>query len=172
MHLFLTGEIQVGKSTIINKAVQSLGRPVGGFRTVAGNYAPDGSSDIFIISTGDKMNCCNDSNRVAHRTGVPGKGFTTFPQVFDTVGASLLRRAGEYPLIIMDELGFMESRALEFQKAVFERLDEDVPVLGVVKPMKTDFLDRIRAHEKVNILSVDVFNREDVLKGILDRMPY
>ncbi len=171
MHIFLTGEIQVGKSTIINKAVLSLGQPVGGFRTVAGNYAPDGSSDIFIIGTGDKMDCCNDSNRVAHRTGIPGKGFTTFPKVFDTVGASLLRHAGEYPLTIMDELGFMESRAFEFQKAVFECLDGDIPVLGVIKPMKIDFLDRIRAHEKVNILTVDVFNRNDVLKGLLNRMP-
>ena len=172
MHFFLTGEIQVGKSTIINRAVQSLGLPVGGFRTAAGNYAPDGSSDIFIIGTGDKMDCCNDSNRVAHRTGIRGKGFTAYPEVFDTVGAGLLYRAEKYSLIIMDELGFMESRAFEFQKAVFECLDGDIPVLGVIKPTSTDFLDRIRAHEKVNILRVDISNRDEVLKELLDRMPY
>ena len=33
MHVFLTGDVQIGKSTAIRRAIAQLGRPVYGFRT-------------------------------------------------------------------------------------------------------------------------------------------
>ena len=33
MHVFLTGDVQIGKSTAIRRAIARIGRPVYGFRT-------------------------------------------------------------------------------------------------------------------------------------------
>ena len=39
----------------------------------------------------------------------------------------------------MDELGFFESEALNFQKQVLKCLASPIPVLGVIKPLSTPF---------------------------------
>lgn len=166
MNIFLTGDIQVGKSTIINKAVEKLHVNTGGFRTVAGNYSKDGGSDIFILGYNEPLeNCCID-NRVAHRYGkCYPKGFVPYPEVFDMIGCKLLQ-SENHRLIIMDELGFMESQAFEFQNTVLKCLDNSIPVLGVIKPMETPFLNSIRSHKKTTVLSVDILNREKVFQRV------
>ena len=47
MHIFLTGDVQVGKSTIINKTLAALKieRP-GGFRSVSVPDLPDGAMSV------------------------------------------------------------------------------------------------------------------------------
>ena len=36
MHLFLTGKVQIGKTTVVDKAIARLGVTPGGFRTYFG----------------------------------------------------------------------------------------------------------------------------------------
>ena len=65
----------------------------------------------------------------------PG-GRQVFPEVFDGLGAELLRRAAgddACGLILMDELGFLEAGAAGFRKAVLDVLAGPKPVLGVVR---------------------------------------
>ena len=55
MHIFLTGDVQVGKSTIINKTLAALKieRP-GGFRSVSVPDLPDGAMSVYLIPAGDE----------------------------------------------------------------------------------------------------------------------
>ncbi len=161
-HIFLTGNLQVGKSTIIHKVIEESGIIAGGFRTVGGNYAKDGSSDVFLL--GMNENPAPD-RIVAHRFGC-GRGRTVYPEVFDTVGPRLLGDSSP-SLIIMDELGFMEKDAVQFQNAVLSTLDGSVPVLGVIRNMQTPFLDEVRAHPKVDVIIVTEENRAEVLQQVL-----
>ena len=56
LHLFLTGEIQVGKSTIVSSVVSRLGVPVSGFRTVS-VFRDGGESDVFLIPRRGRCLC-------------------------------------------------------------------------------------------------------------------
>lgn len=161
-HLFLTGERQVGKSTLVDKVLARLGLPVGGFRTFGAHYTDDGGSDVCIRGAGEDVGI----HRVAHRGGEKG-GFVAFPEVFDRIGTELLRPGQLCRIVVMDELGFMEAEAHAFQQAVMDCLDGEIPVLGVIKPRATPFLDRVRAHPGVQVEEVTEANRNDLAHRIL-----
>ncbi len=160
--IFLTGDLQVGKSTIIQKVIKELGVSTGGFRTIGGNYAPDGSSDVFLLGMEELP---SPEKIVAHRFGSV-RGNTVFPEVFDTLGPKLLNSSAS--LMIMDELGFMETDAVQFQNAVFSILDGPIPVLGVVRNKQTPFLDKVRAHPNVDVIIVTKENREEIFRQVLE----
>lgn len=160
MHVFLTGDVHTGKSTALARYLDESGLTAGGFRTVADNYAQDGSSEIFLLGVHETKAACGAHNRVARRNRSCTAGYTAYPTIFDTVGCALLNAASRHAqIILMDALGFMESDALAFQRAVLRCLDGDIPVVGVVKRQQTPFLERVRSHPGVCILEVNQENR-------------
>ena len=164
MHIFLTGDIQVGKSTLIRKALHEVpGIRLGGFRTVTIADVPDAIGAVYILSAAAAENESPGSDqRVGIRYG-PGRGPECFPQVFDTRGVQLLRDAEQADLILMDEIGWMESNAAAFRSRVSELLDGTVPILGVVRKMgNAPLQETIRNHPAVRIVTVDVENRNSL----------
>ena len=50
MHIFLTGDVQVGKSTIIRKTLLALQlQAIGGFRSISVPDLPDGAMSVYLI---------------------------------------------------------------------------------------------------------------------------
>ena len=164
LHLFLTGEKQVGKSTIIRRFLnasfltpQSLGGYVTGVLT-----QPDGSSSVHLITPGgsdplNETNCIMTRvQAIIEKRGTP----EIYPDIFETRGVELLQSTEGKQLILMDELGFAERTALKFRQKVLETLDGDIPVLGVLKKKPYDFLDQVAQHPKVMVVNVTEENRE------------
>ena len=89
--------------------------------------------------------------------------------VFDIYGSEILRDSGKCDVIAMDELGYLESKAYMFQKAVFEHIAGDVPILGVIRSRQTDFLNAVRAHPNVTVCEVTAENRDAVLNWLLSK---
>ena len=52
------------------------------------------------------------------------------PEVFDTLGAQLIKSAPEGGIILMDELGFLENDARAFQSTVMRALDGETPAVS------------------------------------------
>ena len=88
------------------------------------------------------------------------------PDRFDELGGGALRRARESGagLILMDECGRFEGHALGFQREIFAVLEGDTPVLGVIRQGFPGWLDRLRAHPKIRLITVTEENR-DALPG-------
>lgn len=180
-HVFLTGDTQVGKSTAIGRALTLLGRPaVGGFRTVSlpCPEIPKARFAVYVLPGAlPYLDPLEESllqgfpldrdHLVAIRWG--DSLFTTFPHAFVSGGLPLLR---EDPpgskLLLMDEIGVFESRVPEFCRAILRRLDGDMPILGVVKNKRSDFLEQVRRHPKVRLLTVDTENRERIPQRICE----
>ena len=167
-NIFLTGEIGVGKSTAINKIISFFPELIfGGFRTISSAPITDGAYlDVFIESAWEPTP--HDS---AHIVGTRwgNNVFTAYPAVFDNVGTSILiSPPAKAKLVIMDELGVMESDAELFKSAVLKALNGTLPVLGVIKPKRTDFLDSVRFHENSLVFEVTEQNREELLLSIVE----
>lgn len=163
-HIFLTGDLQVGKSTIITKVLKETNLRLGGFKTLGANYAKDGSSDIIIFPADGSI---ENGHIAAHRkTG----GKEVFPEIFSEHGTKFLSKPAE--LIIMDELGFMENDTETFKKKVLELLNGDTPILGVVRNMKTPFLDSVRENKNTEVITVTKENREEIFKLVLTKIKY
>ncbi|MDR0904827.1 MAG: nucleoside-triphosphatase [Oscillospiraceae bacterium] len=160
-HIFLTGEIQVGKSTAIRKFLANTGKSADGFLShivEVDSAQPELGRELYLARFDTERG--ETDSRLAARVRFPN--FEVYTDVFDGHGAELLRSAGARELIIMDELGRMEEDAEAFKAAVFARLDGGQPVLGVVKMVETPFLDAVRAHPNVEIITVTEQNRDDV----------
>ena len=168
MHIFLTGALQIGKSTIISRVISSAGLRVGGFRT---SFGPDRASPdrlLYLYPAGAPP-ALDEAHGVVHFTGrVP----TPIPGRFEQLGVPLLREArASASLIIMDECGRLESDALPFQAEILAALDGDIPVLGVVREGLPGWTPAVAAHPRVRLVTVTKENR-DSLPAQLNRWVY
>ncbi len=164
MNIFLRGIPQVGKSTIINKVLEACNIIPSGFRTLSGQRQADGFSHVYLHFANNPSSVESTANRVGTRMG---KGnCKSYPAVFEGLGIEILSKVGP-PLILMDEIGFMENDALNYQNRILEILAGDIPVLGVIKAKETSFLSKISNHPKSVIFDVDIENREAVYQQVL-----
>lgn len=158
MHIFLTGEIQVGKSTVIAKTLAGLNITQGGFKTY---FGPDrGSVDrLLYMNSAQEPDAFKLGNSVTcFRKGCLPQVYT---EKFDTYGVELIRSArANANLIIMDECGSFESSAFKFQKEIVDALDGNQLVFGVIKLASRGWTDIIRNHPKVKIVTVTRENRD------------
>ncbi len=154
MHIFLSGPPGIGKSTIIRKVVETLQVVPGGFLTRS--YF-DGGKELAAVRI-LSPDGYDPSAEVGLR--LPDGTWESNADVFNEIGVALLERQAKAPLILMDELGFMEERAKRFQEKVLACLYGPCPVLGVMKPFSLPFLDQVRAVSGVREIAVDRENRQ------------
>ena len=168
MHIFLTGDVQVGKSTILRKTLAALGLDdPGGFRSVSVPDLPDGAMSVYLLAAAEPEPAMGDFNRVGIRKGC-GRGIEKFPQAFETAGVQALENAERSRLILMDEVGRMESGAARFSARILALLDGSVPILGVVQKIAdTPLTNAIRKHPNVRVLTVTKENREELAREVL-----
>lgn len=164
MHIFLTGAVGCGKSTVIDRALARTTLAVGGFRTGFGPDRASGERSLYLWGAWEAP--VRDAHHtVAHfQAGVP----CPLPGRFDALGTACLARPAE--LIIMDECGRLERDAPCFQAAVLEKLDGDTPILGAVRQGLPGWTKAIAAHPKVKIVEVTLENRNllpDQIHGFL-----
>lgn len=160
MNIFLTGEVQVGKSTVIAKTLSLLKITPGGFKTY---FGPDRDSPnkLLYMNSAAEPKIFRKENAVARFIeGRPGQALT---RKFDTYGVDLIRSAKtSSSLILMDECGELECDALVFQNEVIDTLDGSMPVFGVLKLASGGWTNIIRNHSKVKLLTVTLENRDDL----------
>ena len=159
MHVFLTGERQIGKSRAVRRAAELLGRPVTGFRTCF-LTRERGTSSLYMVPAEEDDPVLDAAHTVAELR--EGK-MCPLTERFDTLGAELLRESRRHPgtLILMDECGHLEKNALEFQREIRLCLDGETPVLGVLRKDQP-WHEFIRNHPRVRVLEVNEENRGTV----------
>lgn len=160
MHIFLTGDIQIGKTTVINKTIDLLNKNIGGFQTYFGPDRGLPTRRLYINSAAESKILCEE-NIVAQFMG------NEFPIVhnekFDTYGVKLIQDAREKSdLIIMDECGNLEQFATLFQRKILDTLNGNIPILGVVKQNSWGWTDYIRNHAKAKFITVTKKNRNQL----------
>lgn len=163
-NIFITGKRRVGKSTIIDKVMKGMKSvKFGGFRTKP-LFNDGGEVAAFTInSVSEKENDCEaDNSRIFARKLQSGKWIVESDS-FDNFGAYLLEKSlkDDTDIIIMDELGFFEAKAFDFQKAVMKCLSSSKIVLGVIKPVPVPFLNEIRKREDVSLTEITAENRNE-----------
>ena len=157
MHIFLTGDVQVGKSTVIQAAISGLDLSIGGFRSGFGPNRGRPDSQVYLWDAGGEP--VYDEDHVVVR--FTGHGPEVLIDRFNTLGVDLLRQARrrQVDLILMDECGRFEGQAAAFQAEIFAALEGTIPVLGVVRQGFHGWLDALRGHPNVTVLPVTADNR-------------
>ena len=164
-HLFLTGDKQVGKSTLLRRLIEAKSLACSGFETHA--FYLDGERRGFTLHGRVELppyeNNCICCARVAEKRSVP-----VLP-VFEENGVSILKKSLSSPssFILMDELGRLERDADRFIHAIETCLDSDKRVLGVLQKCSSAHVEAISRRDDVTVLTVTPENREALLGQLI-----
>lgn len=172
MCILLTGERQAGKSFLVRRLLLHTNCPLYGFVTKMEPEGADGLRRVYMHPAAEEpeMWTYTKENLVAvcNRNGVQ----ELYPQVFDTLGVSLLQQAKGDGIVVMDELGFMEASAEAFTQQVLEVLESHIPVVAVVKKRPgVAFLDRVWLTSGALRYEVTPENREALYQSLLSLLP-
>lgn len=137
MNLLLTGEIRAGKSTVLNKI---LGR-------LKGIHSIDGLFTLPIIENNAVKGFYLKSYQgrtetFAHVDFNKTHSFGPFgvdPEVFNTLGADVLRQAPKAALIVIDEIGMMEQGAHLFEEELMNLYRTRKNIFLVVQQRALDY---------------------------------
>ena len=167
-HIFLTGEKQVGKSTLWRKALERSGISPTGFQTL--EYLVNGSFRGYRLH-GLGRTPADLGNDVPVSVFLRRKLHLPVTESFNIFGTALLRLAledGGY--ILMDELGIFERSATDFRQAVVDCLEGDCHVLGVLQKADDPFLEEILNRPDVLVFTVTVENRDTLVEPLLEAL--
>ena len=158
-HVFLTGKKQIGKSTFLKKVLAVYPKCPAGFYTVRTNafLETSYSGHLFSAKLPEKQRIPTEEN-LLFLCGNPAYDPI---ERFNRLGCAALLHSDAPSLMIMDELGPNEGKALDFQRAVFSALDGSVPILGVLQKTEAPFLTKIRHHPQVHVFEITEENRND-----------
>ena len=168
MHVLITGAPGAGKSTLIRRVLAELKCPVFGFETAKEAPLPGGEGCPILLRTPDRSLSLT-AGRADRRLLEVRK------ESFDLFATHLLSPMPERGILLMDELGIMESVSPDFCAAVLSRLDGSTPVLAAVKDKAHPFLDAVRAHPNCCLFRLTADNREalfgEVLAFLREQLP-
>lgn len=165
-HIIICGSRGVGKSTLIRKLIGKTGFPISGFITKKSESAGDGTSSIYIYPASESTQLYRKSEQNLIGKCNNRRMLEAHPEVFDSIGCLLLSKIDERGIIIMDELGFLESEAFSFQRRVLELLDGDTLVIAAIKNKNISFLNRIRSHRKCDVYKINEENRDQLFEKL------
>lgn len=164
MHIVVSGAKQTGKSTLIERLLAQCTVPVYGFLTRTTARRADGFHSIYLYPAHSMERPMTEENHVGDCNS---RQRTVNADVFTNLGVKYL----EHPdggIIVMDELGFMETASPAFCEAVLSCLDGDTPVLAICKNRSdVDFLNKVRCHPKVRNYTITQENRDDLFELLL-----
>ena len=162
MHIFIIGDVGVGKSTLIRRILEQVQGPIHGFRTLKINEAGSLDGKVYIHPAQGP-----DEYRDDNTVGLVGEmGMQARPGAFEAQGIPLLRDIPPGAVVLMDELGYLESSASGFCDAVLQVLSGPYHVLAAVKPRKTLFLEQIRAYPDALKYTITPENRNQLFEQV------
>ena len=169
-NIFINGSRGIGKSTLIQKLLADIDSiPVYGFFTKKEAADENGDCSVFIHSANAVNRFYSEKNLIGTCKECHGKAFV---QTFESYGIQILKDIPEKSLVIMDELGFFESEAYNFQQRVKEILASDCIVLAAIKDKPNKFLDELKSDNNTDVFNIDLKNRDELyfqIKPILQK---
>ena len=164
MHTLIVGERGVGKSTLLERVLREIGRPVFGFETKKEDALRDErlGSPVYIYEPGAPRTQ-SETNLVGYcRNQCPSyrrEGFDRY--------AGKLQNVPPGCIVKLDEIGFMEAASPAFCAAIMRLLDGDTPVIAAVKFNASPFLDAVRSHPNCRRFDITPENRDALYDEVL-----
>ena len=156
-NIIICGDIQVGKSTLVNALIDKIQKPVSGFITKSLNGNGRGYHEIYMYPPLNPSDC-----RLL--AVCEGEKVEVNSNVFDTFGCELLSMISPGDIVVMDEIGFMEEKSVKFKNKVLEILSGNIPVIAAVKSGHEDseFLNSVKYNKNSSLYFITKENRDNL----------
>lgn len=161
-NLFLTGEIGIGKTTVLKNVLEKINLSIGGYTT---DRTIDGPIRTYTARA------LYDETEKVTLAKIDSTDWTkeVFKEAFDTEILSILNYSFQNKdLIVLDELGFAENDIYSFTSTIYKLLDSNKIVFGILKDYDCEFLNTIRSREDIIILNITHQNRDSISSEALE----
>ena len=161
----ISGARHVGKTTMAKKIIANTSKNVYGFMTFKSPEEQESRLYPVYIGPATAEPKFSEENLVGM---CGGKQHYCNIDVFDNLGVELLTTTDPNGLIIMDELGFLESDAKLFQAKVFECLAGEIPTIAFIKKrMQIEFMQKLRDFPGIEYVELSEENRDEIYEKIM-----
>ena len=159
-NVLVTGPPRSGKSTLIEKVVQSINRPATGFFTQ--ELREKGRRVGFSITTlqGKTGVLAHQSIRSTFKVGKYGVNLEDLDQI---AVPSMLPSTPDQ-IVVVDEIGKMECFSRLFKETLIKVLSSDNLVIGSVAIKGDRFIQSIKKRDDVSLISISQNTRDSALK--------
>jgi nucleoside-triphosphatase len=156
-NIFVTGPPRCGKSTLIEKLILRIEKPMTGFFTR--EIRERGRRTGFLITTlhGNHGVLAHKNIKSKFRVGKYGVNLPDIDQI--VVPSMLPTKPTE--IVVVDEVGKMECFSLQFRQTLMKMLDSDHQVIGSIAQKGDRFIQEIKARDDVLLVEVSDENRDD-----------
>ena len=162
-NILLTGPPRIGKSTLIEKIVSRLERPVTGFltREIKQKRRRVG----FSIVTLDGKTGLLAHQDIKGRPRV-GKYGVDIEQI-DKLAVPSMRPLDANTIVIIDEIGKMECFSALFRETLVQVLDSENPVIASIALYGPPFIQDIKTRSDIFLIEVTEKNRNALVEELL-----
>ncbi|GAA0077373.1 hypothetical protein UT300005_17510 [Clostridium sp. CTA-5] len=167
-NIFITGKIQCGKSTLINKMLDELKIAYSGYRTLP-YYIKEEKSGYYIEGINLKRKL---KDKISINTS--SQKCTALVKGFNITGVEILRNSMEdkvSKIILLDEVGILEKCSPQFIEEINNCLNNEKLVIGVLKKKDDEFLNGISERNDTLIIDIEEITnkeREIIKKQIIE----
>lgn len=149
-HLLITGSKKSGKTTVLNEILKGE-NGVGGIITdaIRDNQIPP--KYVILVDINDQ----NTTEIIAKRNA-SNTALVPICETFEVFGVSILKQCIESDIetIVIDEIGFLEDNAPNYQKLIMACLDQK-KVIFVLRKQPTELIERIKSREDIYLVDMD-----------------
>jgi nucleoside-triphosphatase len=165
-NILLTGPPRCGKSTVIEKIVEQIQRPVIGFftREIKAKGRRVGFSIINL--DGSEGVLAHEDSRSRVRVGKYGVNMDELDRI--AVPAMIPSRKDQ--IVMIDEIGKMECDSPLFRETLIRTLDSANSVVGSIAQKGSPFIEKIKERKDVLLVSVSEKNRDSLPAFLLERI--
>ena len=163
-NILVTGLPGCGKSTLIEKVVNRMEEPVGGFFTR--EIKEKGRRVGFSINTVDGREgiLAHKNIRSQFRVGKYGVNI----EDIDSLAVSAIIPAQRGQVIVIDEIGKMECFSDLFKKTLIQVLDSPNCVIGSIALKGDRFIQSIKERDDVRLILISAQNRNMLVEKIIN----
>ena len=165
-NILITGPPRSGKSTLIEKVVQKIGRPATGFYTQ--ELREKGRRVGFSLTTleGKTGLLAHQSIRSTFRVGKYGVNLEDLDQI--AVPSMLPSTLDQ--IVVVDEIGKMECFSQLFKETLLKVLSSDNLVIGSVAIKGDHFIQSIKQRDDVSLVSITEKTRDAALQLFFEKL--
>lgn len=151
-NIFLTGISGCGKTTLINKILDDLNIKYSGYRTKP-YYIKDLNKGFYMEGYIKSTNNFSPiSIKFENKKPIP------ILETFEVLGCEILRESINdlnLKLILMDEIGVLEDKALNFKNEIIRSIESQKIVLGVIKKKDNEFLNYLKERKDIVVFDIE-----------------
>ena len=162
-NIFITGDRQIGKSTLISHILSECQKEYVGYRTLPDQKVSMGYTYVMQDMTTQETMPISFYN---------GKRMMGIPETFSDLGVRCLKHTlkSSCEIVVLDELGRFEQENLDFIESVYDLLDSEKWVIAVLKNEPISYLLQMKQREDCQLYDLNTLSFEQAEQMIISEI--